>query len=52
MTKRKMPPLAVYSPDYHARLRDKVREHTANHDLTKSVGKVRLKGNCRSVPKN
>lgn len=47
----KKPPVAVYSPAYLAKLREKVREHTASPDLAESVKKVRYKGDCSSAVK-
>ncbi len=51
MMNKTPPPVAVYSPAYHAKLRDKVREHTASRNLAESVKKVRYKGDCSTAVK-
>ena len=46
MKENKTPPIAVYSPVYHAKLRDKVKKHTAGCGLAESAKEVRYKGDC------
>ena len=45
----KTPPVAVYSPAYHVKLRDKVKAHTAGCGLAESVKEVRYRGDCSTA---